>query len=282
MPTALNGSEGGAVVFIQGSIIPTTGRRHNYERKARMQPVHRLVHLFASQCIARHSWPWGHLACLEQSRACVPPCRGTTQCERCPPSHAAPASLQERVADVWFLEVDTPLSRCNRRGAPLAAGTMQPLWCSRGSRPPSAAKNHGSGKLLHLSRLSSKDLAAPPSWSCPSDYDQNPGLFNPCMRMLHIARAARRTILLVWLRMTGTRLLEALVALTVGAPAICITEGVLIYSLYLYEVITGSVDGHAHADAFCGGLKVEACAHILPCRRGQLSDEHPLPPHGEI
>ena len=86
MPTALNGSEGGAVVFIQGSIIPTTGRRHNYERKARMQPVHRLVHLFASQCIARHSWPWGHLACLEQSRACVPPCRGTTQWERCPPS----------------------------------------------------------------------------------------------------------------------------------------------------------------------------------------------------
>jgi len=122
-----------------------------------MQPVHRLVHLFASQCIARRSWTWGHIACLEQSHACVPPCRGTTQCERCPPSHAAPASLQARVADVWFLEADTPPSRCSRRGALLGAGTMQPLWCSR---PPSAAKNHGSGKLLHLSRLSLKDLAA--------------------------------------------------------------------------------------------------------------------------
>ena len=184
MPTALNGSEGGAVVFIQGSIIPTTGRRHNYERKARMQPVHRLVHLFASQCIARHSWPWGHLACLEQSRACVPPCRGTTQCERCPPSHAAPASLQARVADVWFLEADTPPSRCSRRGALLGAGTMQPLWCSRGSRPPSAAKNHGSGKLLHLSRLSLKDLAAPPPWSCRSDYDQNPVVHRACSHLL--------------------------------------------------------------------------------------------------
>jgi hypothetical protein len=115
-----------------------------------MQPVHRLVHLFPSQCIARRSWPWGHIACLEQSHACVPPCRGTTQCERCPPSHAAPASLQARVADVWFLEADTPPSRCSRRGALLGAGTMQPLWCSR---PPSAAKNHGSGKLLHLSRF---------------------------------------------------------------------------------------------------------------------------------